>query len=961
MVAKFKLFIQYYFLATIAFLFFLLLTFFVYFTLQKKAREQNEKVFAIRTVQARETLLRRVNNYFQVLKGGKALFAASGKVTRQEWKNYISALEVTENYPGIQGIGYAQVIRSEELKNHVQEIRSSGFPDYTVSPVGNRLLYTPIVFIEPFSGRNLRAFGFDMFSEPIRREAMEKARDSGQPALTSKVRLVQETDEDIQPGFLLYLPVYRDNITPATLAERRQLLTGFVYSPFRAKDFMRTIFQQNFSDIAIQIYDGKAVATNKLLFDSDSEIQENSSKAVLEQVMPLSVAGITWTLRFTQKPGFQPAEKNIPNLILTGGIIISFLIFLAMYFVTNSRRFNRLKQTITDNATAALFTMDVKGYCTFMNPAAEAMVGFTLEEIRQKPLHDMIHHTRPDGSHFPLSECPLDRALPTNNSMRAHEDVFIRKDGTFFPVSCAASPIFENGVPVATVIEVRDITEEQVARIALEESEARFRNMADSAPVLIWVNNIQGKATYVNKQWLEFTGQSFEEALHQDWANVVHPEDRQKVTSIYADALERRIAYKIDYRLRRHNGAYRWVAATATPRFDNNRQLLGYIASIIDITERKEAERRLQENADLLHQIFLEAPASVSLIRATDQVYILANPMFRKLHGNRPLLGRSIREANPALEKSGLLEQIDKVIATGKPFVGKEIPVTFENSGDSRTGYFNLVLQPLTTPHNQEAVVLLFAVEVTELVASRKKLLDTNKELNDTNAELRRINTDLDNFVYAASHDLKTPIANLEGLTTDLQYTLQDQIGDDEQLLLALLADSIKKLKRTIKDLTEITKAQKEAPDQAEFLNFADVLADVRTDLQPMIAEAAAQLRVNLAVPQLSYARKNLRSILYNLLSNAIKYRSPDKAPEITIATSEAGHYIQLTVADNGLGIRSDQQSKLFSMFKRVHTHVEGSGIGLYIVKRIIENNGGRIELISEAGQGSTFHVFFPK
>jgi signal transduction histidine kinase len=190
---------------------------------------------------------------------------------------------------------------------------------------------------------------------------------------------------------------------------------------------------------------------------------------------------------------------------------------------------------------------------------------------------------------------------------------------------------------------------------------------------------------------------------------------------------------------------------------------------------------------------------------------------------------------------------------------------------------------------------------------------------------------------------------------------LQDRIGADEQKLLTLVSDSINKLKRTIKDLTEITKVQKEAPAQAECLQFADVLADVKADLQPMITETDAQLNINLKVPQLSYARKNLRSILYNLLSNAIKYRSLDKTPEVNISTIEEDGHIRLTVADNGLGIRSDQQHKLFNMFKRIHTHVEGSGIGLYIVKRIVENNGGRIELNSEVGQGSAFHVFFQK
>ncbi len=127
---------------------------------------------------------------------------------------------------------------------------------------------------------------------------------------------------------------------------------------------------------------------------------------------------------------------------------------------------NYLTQSITDNATVGLFMMDVNGICTFMNPAAEEISGYSWEELKQHPeknLHDWVHFLRPDGSPYPVSECPIDRALPENNDMRAHEDIFVRCDGTFYNVSCAARPIIKDGVPVGTLVEVRDITEQKQA------------------------------------------------------------------------------------------------------------------------------------------------------------------------------------------------------------------------------------------------------------------------------------------------------------------------------------------------------------------------------------------------------------------------------------------------------------------------------------------------------------------
>ncbi|MDB5019827.1 MAG: histidine kinase, partial [Pedobacter sp.] len=136
---------------------------------------------------------------------------------------------------------------------------------------------------------------------------------------------------------------------------------------------------------------------------------------------------------------------------------------------------NKLNKTIMDNATSALFLMNEKGYCTFINPAAEAMFGYSMEEIGSKPLHYLIHHHYPDGQAYPMEDCALDRALPQNSEMRAHEDLFFRKDGTSIPVLCASSPIFENGVPVATVIEVRDITEQKQAEELLKRHAERLQ------------------------------------------------------------------------------------------------------------------------------------------------------------------------------------------------------------------------------------------------------------------------------------------------------------------------------------------------------------------------------------------------------------------------------------------------------------------------------------------------------
>ncbi|MCC9165405.1 CHASE domain-containing protein [Pontibacter harenae] len=962
-VTKLVIFIRDYFLAIVSFLLIFLLTLFVYSETKQKAAERRAKLFDITASQAVEAIDLQMRDYVQVLIGAKALFIASDTIERKPWKQYYEALNLEKNYPGIQGLGYAVAVWPDQLEEHNNLLRAEGFENFKLWPEGKRPFYTSIIYLEPFVGRNLRAFGYDMYSDSVRRSAMKMARDTKKPTMTGKVRLVQENGEDEQAGFLVYLPIYKNNSDPESIRERQLQIKGFVYSPFRAKDLMSAVLGKNYDDLDIEVYDGNTMDKASVLFSTDSTLHYHSEeKRPFSKLSTIRVGNRIWRVYSSADDSFGNAtDVGLPYFILMGGSIMSLLIFLIVWSLSNSRRSNRIKQSITDNATAALFMINGKGYCTFMNPAAEEMTGYTLEEMKAKPLHEMIHHTRPDGSPFPVEECSIGKVLPTNTDVRAHEDVYIRKDGSFFDVVIAAKPIMENNVPSGTIIEVRDITEEKKVQQAILESEARFRTMADSAPVMIWMADAWGQCMYVNDQWLEFTGKTFEENINFGWLQPIASEDGTYYEDVYKKACAEAAPFRVEYRMKRSDGQQRWVVNTGTPRFGASNEFLGHIGSVLDITEIKEAERKIKQNAELLQKLFLEVPALVALLRAPDQQYVLANPQYRKLYGSRPLVGKTLREAHPELEGIGFFERLDKVFSSGKAYVGQEVtaPIDRNSDGNLQEAYFNLVYQPLLDGKGKVEAVLLFAVEVTELVAARKKLAATNEELSQTNQELQRINDDLDSFVYTASHDLKSPIANMEGLITLLRDILQGKLEGEDSQVLDMVGNSINKLKLTVADLAEITKVQKELQESIEPLSFQSLLQDVEADISSLIEEADAIIETDFQVDNITYARKNLRSIIYNLVSNAIKYRDPTRQPLVQLSTCQQDGYIVLEVQDNGLGIKKEQQHKLFNMFKRLHSHVEGTGIGLYIVKRIIENNGGRIEVESELGKGTTFKVRF--
>ncbi len=213
--------------------------------------------------------------------------------------------------------------------------------------------------------------------------------------------------------------------------------------------------------------------------------------------------------------------------------------------------------------------------------------------------------------------------------------------------------------------------------------------------------------------------------------------------------------------------------------------------------------------------------------------------------------------------------------------------------------------------------------------------------------------------MYTASHDLKSPVNNLDGLLKMLAKRLEGQLDETNYKVLEMARASTVQLLGTINVVSEITIFHNDSYLEQVPVRFDELLADVRRDVGSLLTESQAQLNIDFEVKEILYARKNLRSILYNLLSNALKYRSPERPSQVRLFTRMVRGTAMLEVADNGLGLQPEQLEKLFTMFKRFHAHVEGTGIGLYMIRRIVENNGGLIEVESKEGEGTRFRIYF--
>lgn len=251
-----------------------------------------------------------------------------------------------------------------------------------------------------------------------------------------------------------------------------------------------------------------------------------------------------------------------------------------------------LMRTITNNTAEALFLMDDKGQVSFMNPAAEQMFGFSHDELVGRVLHDMIHHHHPDGSPFPIEDCPLGSVFSHGASMPAHEDVFFRKDGSPVPVSCSNTPIRKEQRVIGAALVVRDVTEHQRREAALRESEARFRHMADSAPALIWMTDAEGRITFANMHHDYMFGRPASDLHGHGWSRVVLPEDVPMFEAAFAEAFRDRLPFQVESRVKDKDDRVRWLRCEGVPRLDDSRRFLGYTGCNVDITDVKSAGER---------------------------------------------------------------------------------------------------------------------------------------------------------------------------------------------------------------------------------------------------------------------------------------------------------------------------------------------------------------------------------
>jgi signal transduction histidine kinase len=316
-------------------------TFGATYNVKNKEKDVINKDFEFACNDIKIKLDTRFRAHAQLLRSSSAFFCALDTVTGEEWRKFNEREKISENLPGIQGVGYSLIIPKNKLKQHIQSFRKNGFPDYDVIPAGDREIYTSVIYLEPFGGSNLRAFGYDMFSEPVRRKAMEISRDSDLAELSGKVILVHDTNQDTHVGTLMFVPVYRKGKQTNTQEGRQSAIMGWVYSAYRMNDLLNGILGvrdiPDKNNIHLIVYDNDGISDEALLFDSQSN--EHIISKVHPNLfikLPIEFNGKKWTLQFTGNNEDLNGFHGKVLFLFIAGIIISFLLY-ALSLVLNFR------------------------------------------------------------------------------------------------------------------------------------------------------------------------------------------------------------------------------------------------------------------------------------------------------------------------------------------------------------------------------------------------------------------------------------------------------------------------------------------------------------------------------------------------------------------------------------------------------------------------------------------------
>jgi PAS domain S-box-containing protein len=979
----------------------LLSTFAVAYYVWSKDKLRTDSAASKAVQSARDRLQNRMDSYVALLRGAAGLMsnrlsegAERIPTHADEFASYVERLELQENYPGIQGVGFALRLMPDERAGFEDAMRKSGAKDFKIStPEAKSAEAFPIVFLEPKDARNSTAIGFDMFAEPTRHAAMVIARDTAKPAASGPVRLKQEAEEKSpQNGFLIYLPVYHTVVPPTDPAARRVELAGFVYAPFRAGDLLNGIFPPGNVPVDFSVYDGATLLDRT---DGPEDPGQGPPPDAMRDTAPadvkrdVEIAGRRWTLRF--RPHDQPElsfRTYAVPVVLVGGSVLSLLLFMLTYSEGRARMRAehaatqlRASQEALEKANASLresearlrtfidadivgmLIADVSGRIYEANDAFLRLLGYPRDELQTAAM-DWRKLTAPEF--LPDVDTAMEQ-LQRAGRVGPYEKEFVRKDGAKVPVLVGKALLAGTGGRFVAF--VLDLTERKRAEVALRKSEDQLRLVTDALPALVAYIDTSETFLFANQQFDEWLGLPVSRVVGRLVREVIGDEAYQHRRP-YLDAALAGNSVRFHGPLPHRDGSTREAQLTYVPDRAPDGTVRGVVVLAADVTLQRRNEQALRRYADLFQHaelgLVMTGPDGVRLE--------MANPAFAKMCGfaaDEDLAGRSLLEAFAPEYRTEVPSHVRIAQERGHHTFesvcnapgGQRLPVEVDVTAVKRSPAAGA---PEATVYH----ILSFSdiAERERAAQERERLLAAEQAAREEAESLAReaeeANRSKDEFLATLSHELRTPLNAMLGWS---QLLRMGNLPDDEfaqgletiernARVQAQLVEDLLDLSRIISGKLRLEVGPVDLPATIEAaLDSVRPAAEAKgIRLIPVIDTHAGSIRGD---------ANRLQQVVWNLLSNAIKFTPKDG--EVQVVLAGADDHAEVSVSDTGEGIPPEFLPHVFDRLRQADASITrkhgGLGLGLSIVRHLVELHGGTVAAQSQGvGRGATFTVRLP-
>ncbi len=977
---------------------------------ERRDRHSAAIEFQLRADEIAASLQQRLLAHTQILHGLAGLFASAGDPGRDGFHAYVEALGLPSRYPGIQAIGYTAFVAAADADRHVAALRHQGLSDYAIRPAGQREAYALVSYIEPLDPRNQRVLGFDSLTETVRATAMRQAADTGQPAITGRVELLQENGQDVQSGILTFVPVYRNGVPLDTVDQRRNALLGWTYAALRMGDLMTRFLDEQYSELALQIglriVSEDPLTHGAILYGALPQAELSESGAYLAR-RELAVQRSRWSLDFQPLPEYwasHPFHERGRLFLGVGAAMSLLLAALLQALVKNHAQTVRtlletrashrdlaeqknLLQAIYDHAHVGILLVTPSGRITHAN--------HRLAELFRYPVAELVgrdYFTLVAAADTANARQRFGQLVSQETQSVSYERRYRRADQSEFWGYLSGSAFRDaDGHILGLVGVIDDITARKAAEDRLKQLNAELesriaRRTAELGALTesLRAANTEQQAIFdaakigimltdhrvirrCNRTLERMFGYDPDELLGHPTAILYGSAAAfAEVGEMGTASLLEKGYFNVEREVVRKDGSRFWVHLMAQPIDQND--LCRLAGTVEDITERKRNETQLRDSEERFRKLFQYLPIAYQSLDIEGR-WLDANQKLADLLGfERPedLLGLNfgdfwVDETREQFPDTFAQLQRDLHLR-GELHLRRRDgqPITVELAGQAQR-----------TPEGQFVRTHCVLVDVTE----RRRLEQTIREINanleekvaERTAQLAQANQAKSEFLANMSHEIRTPMNAILGIAQILE---RETLTPDQRSLLQKISDSGSGLLHIINDILDLSKIEagqlkleRNPLDLARTLSLLDAL------MTPGAQDKGLELRFQPSVklPEHLYGDPlRIKQVLLNLISNAIKFTEQGAVTVrvIPLEVSQTAARLRFEVTDTGIGINDEALTRIFEPFTQADASTTrqygGTGLGLSISKRLVELMGGMIGATSTPDAGSIFWFELP-